>query len=144
MSVGRLVGRVIFLRMRKQHEFSRHEHEFSHEQHDFPQHGGDFSREQHEQTHVEQSQLPHVGGNSLGRGAVGQSSCDSSGVQLEGQSSCGSSEVQLVGRLPARVAARVVRASAVEYRRKALSGSPFVPGPCGNASVFRGRRPLPD
>eukprot|EP00439_Symbiodinium_sp_Y106_P005143 s6049_g1.t1 len=33
----------------------------------------------------------------------GQSSCDSSGVQLVGQSSCGRSEVQLVGRLPAGV-----------------------------------------
>ena len=55
-----------------------------------------FSREQHEQTHVEQSQLPHVCGNTLGESAVGQSSCDSSGVQLVGQSSCGSSEVQLV------------------------------------------------
>ena len=112
-SVSSHVGRSVgwsgdFSAHEKQHEFSRHEHEFSREQHDFPQHGGDFSREQHEQTHVEQSQLPHVGGNSLGRGAVGQSSCDSSGVQLEGQSSCGSSEVQLVGRLPARVAARVV------------------------------------
>ena len=120
-SVSSHVGRSVgwsgdFSTHEKQHEFSRHEHDFSHEQHDFPQHGGDFSREQHEQTHVEQSQLPHVGGNSLGRGAVGQSSCDSSGVQLVGQSSCdssgvqlvgqsscGSSEVQLVGRLPARV-----------------------------------------
>ena len=65
--------------------------------------GTNFSREQHEQTHVEQIQLPHVGGNTLGGSAVSQSSCDSSGVQLVGQSSCGSSEVQLVGRLPARV-----------------------------------------
>ena len=101
---------------RHEHEFSWHEHEFSHEQHDFPQHGHDFSREQHEQTHVEQSQLPHVGGSTLGESAVGQSSCDSSEVQLVGQSSCdssevqlvgqsscGSSEMQLVGRLPARV-----------------------------------------
>ena len=107
-SVSSHVGRSVgwsgdFSAHEKQHEFSRHEHEFSHEQHDFPQHGHDFSREQHEQTHVEQIQLPHVGGNTLGGSAVGQSSCDSSGVQLVGQSSCGSSEVQLVGRLPARV-----------------------------------------
>ena len=100
----------------EQHEFSRHEHESSHEQHDFPRHGHDFSRKQHEQTHVEQIQLPHVGGDTLGGSAVGQSSCDSSGVQLVGQSSCdssgvqlvgqsscGSSEVQLVGHLAARV-----------------------------------------
>ena len=66
----------------------------------FSQHGHDFSREQHEQTHVEQSQLPHVCGNTLGESAVGQSSCDSSEVQLVGQSSCGSSEVQLVGQSP--------------------------------------------
>ena len=107
-SVSSHVGRSVgwsgdFSAHEKQHEFSRHEHEFSHEQHDFPQHGHDFSREQHEQTHVEQIQLPHVGGNTLGGSAVGQSSCDSSGVQLVGQSSCGSSEVQMVGRLPARV-----------------------------------------
>ena len=107
-SVSSHVGRSVgwsgdFSAHEKQHEFSRHEHEFSHEQHDFPQHGHDFSREQHEQTHVEQIQLPHVGGNTLGGSAVSQSSCDSSGVQLVGQSSCGSSEVQLVGRLPARV-----------------------------------------
>ena len=107
-SVSSHVGRSVgwsddFSAHEKQHEFSRHEHEFSHEQHDFSQHGHDFSREQHEQTHVEQIQLPHVGGNTLGGSAVGQSSCDSSGVQLVGQSSCGSSEVQLVGRLPARV-----------------------------------------
>ena len=107
-SVSSHVGRSVgwsddFSAHEKQHEFSRHEREFSHEQHDFPQHGHDFSREQHEQTHVEQIQLPHVGGNTLGGSAIGQSSCDSSGVQLVGQSSCGSSEVQLVGRLPARV-----------------------------------------
>ena len=107
-SVSSHVGRSVgwsddFSAHEKQHEFSRHEHEFSHEQHDFSQHGHGFSREQHEQTHVEQIQLPHVGGNTLGGNAVGQSSCDSSGVQLVGQSSCGSSEVQLVGRLPARV-----------------------------------------
>ena len=107
-SVSSHVGRSVgwsddFSAHEKQHEFSWHEHEFSHEQHDFSQHGHDFSREQHEQTHVEQIQLSHVGGNTLGGSAVGQSSCDSSGVQLVGQSSCGSSEVQLVGRLPARV-----------------------------------------
>ena len=120
-SVSSHVGRSVgwsddFSAHEKQHEFSRHEHESSHEQHDFPRHGHDFSRKQHEQTHVEQIQLPHVGGDTLGGSAVGQSSCDSSGVQLVGQSSCdssgvqlvgqsscGSSEVQLVGRLPARV-----------------------------------------
>ena len=48
----------------------------------------------------------------LGESAVGQSSCDSSGVQLVGQSSCGSSEVQLVGRLPARVV-ELLQSSAV-------------------------------
>ena len=104
-SVSSRVGRSVgwsddFSAHEKQHEFSRHEHESSHEQHDFSQHGHDFSREQHEQTHVEQSQLPHVCGNTLGESAVGQSSCDSSGVQLVGQSSCGSSEVQLVGQSP--------------------------------------------
>ena len=107
-SVSSHVGRSVgwsddFSAHEKQHEFSRHEHESSHEQHDFPRHGHDFSRKQHEQTHVEQIQLPHVGGDTLGGSAVGQSSCDSSGVQLVGQSSCGSSGVQLVGRLPARV-----------------------------------------
>ena len=116
-SVSSRVGRSVgwsddFSAHEKQHEFSRHEHESSHEQHDFSQHGHDFSREQHEQTHVEQSQLPHVCGNMLGESAVGQSSCDSSGVQLVGQSSCGSSEVQLVGRLPARVV-ELLQSSAV-------------------------------
>ena len=104
-SVSSRVGRSVgwsndFSAREKQHEFSRHEHESSHVQHDFSQHGHDFSREQHEQTHVEQSQLPHVCGNTLGESAVGQSSCDSSEVQLVGQSSCGSSEVQLVGQSP--------------------------------------------
>ena len=116
-SVSSHVGRSVgwsgdFSAHEKQREFSRHEHEFSHEQHDFSQHGHDFSREQHEQTHVEQSQLPHVCGNTLGESAGGQSSCDSSGVQLVGQSSCGSSEVQLVGRLPARVV-ELLQSSAV-------------------------------
>ena len=41
--------------------------------------------------------------DSSGVQLVGQSSCGSSEVQLVGQSSCGSSEMQLVGRLPARV-----------------------------------------
>ena len=112
MSVGRFGWSDDFSAHEKQHEFSRHEHESSHEQHDFSKHGHDFSREQHEQMHVEQSQLPHVCGNTLGESAVGQSSCDSSGVQLVGQSSCGSSEVQLVGRLPARVV-ELLQSSAV-------------------------------
>ena len=133
VSVGRLVGSDDFSAREKQHEFSRHEHESSHEQHDFSQHGHDFSREQHEQTHVEQSQLPHVCGNTLGESAVGQSSCDSSGVQLVGQSPCGSSEVQLVGRLPARVV-ELLQSSAVG---KPCQESPFVPGPCRNAFFFR-------
>ena len=116
-SVSSRVGRSVgwsddFSAHEKQHEFLRHEHESSHEQHDFSQHGHDFSGEQHEQTHVEQSQLPHVCGNTLGESAVGQSSCGSSGVQLVGQSSCGSSEVQLVGRLPARVV-ELLQSSAV-------------------------------
>ena len=52
----------------KQHKF--YEHESSHQQHDFPRHGHDFSK-QHEQTHVEQIQLPHVGGDTLEGSAVG-------------------------------------------------------------------------
>ena len=69
-----------------------------------------------------------MGGNAVGQSScdssglqlVGQSSCDSSGVQLVGQSSCGSSEVQLVGRLPARVV-ELLQSSTVgkpELRRK--------------------------
>ena len=41
-----------------------------------------FHENSMKQTHVEQSQLPHVGGNTLEGSAVGQSSCDGSGVQL--------------------------------------------------------------
>ena len=52
MSVGRLVGRVIFLRMRNSMSFHGMSTSFRMSSMIFHS-GHDFSREQHEQTHVE-------------------------------------------------------------------------------------------